>query len=217
MRKFLLAAMLAGLASGCYTVLRHPEVTDVDVEGDLGSAYAQPVLVYESARCAACHGEGDWYPSPYPDPWPQPEPWWWRHPNSRLVEQGAGMKNDRPPYSPPPADGLASPGGAPPAPSVVAPRAPTGAAPTPSRTGQAVTMPPRVEKRAATPTPSPRGAQPPKKKDTSQTPPPAPNDESSGSETKPDPGPEEKAGPPPPQPKGQGQGMTNDRGGRPKP
>jgi len=79
MRITLSLGLVALLSTGCYTVLRHPQLE----EGETRS-------VGRSDRCISCHSDGEMqameyglHPGWYPDPWwgtYYGRPWWWDDP-----------------------------------------------------------------------------------------------------------------------------------------
>jgi hypothetical protein len=188
------------LASGCYTVLRHPRVED---GADFDDIESTSVAVVED--CRACHD--GWAPDlwAYPPRWDRyyREPWWTGEP-ARQHLQGTALPNQRPPLAVPqplPAADMA-PGpvtGVTP-PILLAPAAPadTAAAAAPRR-GSGVATP----RRAA---PSQRGRDG-ERRDTPRDSEPEPKDEPAQSDAKPAP-PASETRP--------GRGLENERG-RPKP
>jgi hypothetical protein len=81
--------VLAALAgAGCYTVLRHPEGSDL-TEVDMGGAACADCHAESDLRHYVDEGWGDWYRL-YPQPWAvfYQSPWWyddyWYAPNNPL-------------------------------------------------------------------------------------------------------------------------------------
>ena len=233
MRKLLLGSLCACLLTGCYTVLRHPEMPQ-----DSESRQLEAVSVSDGNRCASCHGAGSWWPDPYPAPWPRyvhDDPWWLKHRTGQEHQQGESMTERRFPGE---ARDPRTIGVSPPVPAPPVLRAPETPTEEPKKRPAEPAELPRREQRpgASIRNPRPRQGQPaesprpPAGKDsTSSSPrPPAQSQNESESQQDQSPSPTESetpaqkppTDPAPPaaaSPSSQGQGMSNDRGGRPRP